>query len=289
MSEALQTLSSGRLSAAVSPMGAQLRSLSADGRELLWGADPAWWGSSAPLLFPIVGSLNGDAYRVGGRSFSLPRHGFGRHSRFELVEAAPDLAVFRLASSEETRAIYPFDFRLDVRFRIEGARLTLTAVLANLGAGPLPASFGFHPAFNWPLAGERADHRILFDEDEPGPIRRLGADGTLEPEPIPTPVRGRVLDLRDDLFQHDALIFDRLNSRGLVYGTAEGPSLRIAFPAMPHLGIWTKPGAPFVCIEPWQGLADPQGYAGDFRDKPGVVETAPGQTRTFAMSVEVLG
>jgi galactose mutarotase-like enzyme len=288
MVEPFQTLSSGRLEAAVSPLGAELRSLRVDGREVIWRADPAWWGSSAPILFPIVGGLNGDAYRVGGQSFNLPRHGFARRRRFELVEAAGDRAVFRLEADAQTRAVYPFDFRLDIVFQIAEA-LSVCAIVENRGSGPMPASFGFHPAFNWPLdpAGDRAAYRLVFDEDEPAPMRRLTGGGLVEPDPIPSPILGRDLPLTDALFADDALIFDQPRSRGLLYGAPGGLNLRIDYPDMPYLGVWTKPGAPFVCIEPWQGLADPEGYAGDLADKPGMVTLAPGAQRRFEMRVGV--
>jgi galactose mutarotase-like enzyme len=290
MADALLTLSSGRLRAAVSPLGAELRSFSVEGRELMWRADPRWWGSSAPLLFPIVGSLAGDAYRLDGQSFSLPRHGFARRRGFSVVEAADDRAVLRLQADDTTRAVYPFDFRLDVEFRLAADALHIAATVANPGPAPLSASFGFHPAFNWPLdpAADRLAHRIVFDQPEPAPLRRLTAQGLLSLDPLPSPVQGRMLPLTDALFAHDALIFDRPQSRGLIYGAPGAMGLRIDYPDMPYLGLWTKPGAPFLCIEPWQGLADPEGYAGDLRDKPGVIEVAAGDSRVFAIRVGIV-
>jgi galactose mutarotase-like enzyme len=290
MDQPLQTLANGRLTAAVSPLGAELRSLAVDGRERMWRADPAWWSASAPLLFPIVGALAGDAYRLGGQTYALPKHGFARRSLFSLMDAARDRATFRLEASAATRAVYPFDFRMDVTFHLVGDALHITADLGNQGAAPMPASFGFHPAFNWPLDpdGDRLAHQILFDHDEPAPIRRLTVDGVVAPDPLPTPVKGRRLALADRLFDHDALLFDRLTSRGLVYGAPGEAGLRIDFPEMPYLGVWTKPGAPYLCIEPWQGIADPEAYAGDFRDKPGVISVAPGEARRFAMSVRAV-
>jgi galactose mutarotase-like enzyme len=290
MNPPLQTIASDRLTVAVSPDGAQMVSLKVDGREWLWRADPTWWPSSAPILFPIVGGLNGDAYRVDGHTYALPRHGFARRSLFALTEATADRAAFRLQADAATRAVYPFDFRLDLAFQVSGARLDITATLSNRGAAPLPASFGFHPAFNWPLEpeGDKRSCRIVFDAPEPEPIRRLTLAGLIQAQTLPTPVEGRVLALRDELFDHDALIFDQPTSRGLVYGAPGGPGLRLTFPDMPQLGVWTKPGAPFICIEPWQGMADPVGFTGDLRDKPGVIEVAAGAQRVFAMSLAVV-
>ncbi len=134
----------------------------------------------------------------------------------------------------------------------------------------------------------KAEHRIAFEQEEPGPIRRIDPQsGLLLPDPLPTPVRGRELALDAGLFDADALIWDSLRSRALDFGTPNGASLHIAFPDTPMLGIWQKPGANYLCIEPWQGIADPEGYAGDFRDKPGVVLLPPGAARSFRMEVAV--
>jgi len=153
----------------------------------------------------------------------------------------------------------------------------------------MPASFGFHPALRWPLpgGGARADQAILFDEDEHAPIRRLDADGLLAPDPRPTPVDGRKLTLHDDLFVEDAMIMDRIASRRLMYGAPGGTQIVVDFANMPQLGLWSKPGAGFLCIEPWQGYADPAGYDGDIADKPGVSAIGPGAQRTFEMGISV--
>jgi galactose mutarotase-like enzyme len=286
------TISSGALSAEIDPMGAELHSLrDGQGRDLLWNGDPAFWTGRAPLLFPIVGAVNGGQYRLDGRAYPMAKHGFARRSLFEVTEATPASAAFRLADSHETRQVYPFAFRLDVRFEIAGPTLTMRVVVSNPSDRPLPASFGFHPAFRWPLpgAGARADQSIIFDEDETAPIRRVGPDGLVRAAGEPSPVEGRRLRLRDGLFEDDALIFERPASRGLRYGGQAGPGLRIDYPDLPYLGVWTKPGAGFIAIEPWAGIADPVGYEGDFRDKPGVFVVAPGAERAFEMSVALKG
>ena len=282
-------IASGALHAAIDPLGAELVSLrDADGRELMTDADPAFWSGHAPLLFPIVGRLAGDTLRLDGRTFPMKQHGFARRMRFEPVVAAPDRAVFRLVDTEETRASYPFAFRLDVAFALAGATLDIAVTIANPGDVPLPASFGFHPAFAWPLpyGAPRAAHRIVFDR-APGPLRRLGDDGTLLSASFASPLEGATLPLTDALFQDDALIWTGTGGTALTYGAPGTPQLRIASDA-PDLGIWTKPGAHFVCIEPWHGHADPQGFAGDFRDKPGVFPIAPGAERRIGMQVTLL-
>ena len=284
-------IASAELSAEVAPLGAELvRLTDAAGNELQWSGDPAVWQGRAPILFPIVGMLANGRYRFDGTEYAMPKHGFARHSRFEVVARSANAATFRLEASAETRAVYPFAFRLDIAFALTGATLRMAAAITNGGDRPMPASFGFHPAFRWPLPyGEPRDgHDIRFAQAEPEPIRRIDADGLLTPARQQTPVVDDRLALRDELFVADALIFDRLRSRRLSYGAGRGPRLAVAFDDMPLLGVWTKPGAGFVCIEPWQGIADPQGFAGDIRDKPGIVEIAPGAMREFAMQVTLV-
>lgn len=279
------------LSASINPLGAELSSLrDAQGRDLLWNGDPSVWAGRAPILFPIIGTLNGDTYRVGGKSYSLPRHGFGRRRHFSRFESGTDFAAFRLEADDETRAVYPFEFRLDLVFSISGARLKIGAQLVNTGTEDLPASFGYHPAFLWPLpsGGPRAGHEIVFEKDEPGPLHLLNAKGLLDPAPLKSPIEGRTLVLRDDLFEKDALIFTDVLSRSVTYGAGEGTQLKIDFPDSPHLGIWSKPGAPFVCIEPWQGHSDPAGFAGDIWDKPGILKLKPHEARVWRMGVELI-
>jgi galactose mutarotase-like enzyme len=281
---------SGRLSAEIAPLGAELQRLTdGEGNELLWDGNPRWWAGRAPILFPIVGGLRDDRYRLGDSYYTLPKHGFARRSLFTLVEQAEDSATFRLTDSEATRAVYPFAFSLDIRFAIRDATLDMQASVTNDNSTPMPASFGYHPALRWPLpyGGARAEHRIRFDQPEPAPVRRVDGSGLVRPDALPTPVRARDLVLDDSLFVDDAVIFDRLTSRRLHYGVEGQRQLDIRFPDMPHLGIWMKPGADYVCVEPWQGHADPQGYDGDLRDKPGMVEIAPGSTRDFTMRIAV--
>jgi len=288
----LITIASDRLTARINPLGAELWSLcDADGREYMTDADPAFWTGHAPILFPIVGALNHGCYRIGERTYPLAKHGFARTSRFDVAIAAPDHARFVLTESPETLAVYPFRFALAVEFRVEGDVLRIVATVTNRGEAPMWFSFGFHPAFAWPLPGgaAKAEHRVIFAEDEPAPVRRLDPpSGLLLPESFETPVQGRELVPDASLFAADALMWDRLASRSLTFGADGGSRLDIGFPDTPMLGIWQKPGAAYLCIEPWQGIADPQGWDGDFRFKPGVVDLEPDASRAFRMDVRVV-
>lgn len=287
----LVTIASGALTARINPLGAELWSLTdAAGREYMTDADPAFWTGHAPILFPIVGMLNDGRYRLDGVTHELAKHGFARHATFEVVAAEGAMAHFRLRDDAHTQAVYPFAFALDVLFRLEATTLHVEAWITNGGAQPMPFSFGFHPAFAWPLPGgaAKADHRVTFAEPEPQPIRRIDpASGLLLAQRFASPVDGRELIPDASLFEGDALIWDDLASRSVTFGAPGSSWLSVAFPDTPMLGIWQKPGAAYLCIEPWQGIADPVGYQGDFRDKPGVVTLPPGQTRSFRMDVTI--
>ena len=284
-------ISSGALTARIDPLGAELVSLTdTAGREYMTDADPRWWTGHAPILFPIVGALNGGRYRLDGMEYALEKHGFARRSRFEAIDVGPEAITFRLTDSSATRAVYPFAFTLDLDFRVSGTTLSLWAEVANAGCEAMPFSFGFHPAFAWPLPGGAAKdaHRVVFERPEPEPVRRIGLGvPLLLPDPQPTPVEGDTLAPRAEMFEADALIWTELHSRACRFGAPGGGWLDLAFPDSPNLGIWQKPHAPFLAIEPWHGYNDPLGFWSDFRDKPGIVNLPPGDKRIFRLSITV--
>ena len=286
------TISSGDLTARINPLGAELWSLTdAIGQEYMTDADPAFWTGHAPVLFPVVGALNHDRYRLGDRHYELKKHGFARHSAFSVISAEADEVRLRLTDSAQTRALYPFAFALELAFRVDGMRLGMMATVTNADEVVMPFSLGFHPAFAWPLpgGGAKEDHRVVFVEAEAEPIRRVDpTTGLLLPDRMPSPVDGHILVPDADLFKADALIWDAVCSRALTFGANGGAQLALAFPDTPMLGIWQKPGAHYLCVEPWQGHADPVGYDGDLHDKPGIVLLEPGASRSFHMDVTVL-
>jgi galactose mutarotase-like enzyme len=160
VTDALIEIAGDGLSATINPFGAELVSLrDAEGRELMTDADPAFWTGHAPILFPIVGRLNGDVLRVDGAEYPMKQHGFARRMAFAVTEHDADRAAFRLTDNPDTHAAYPFPFVLEIGFAIDAATLTMDVRIANPGAAPLPASFGWHPAFAWPLPYGRQRRR----------------------------------------------------------------------------------------------------------------------------------
>ncbi|MBN8809952.1 MULTISPECIES: aldose 1-epimerase family protein [unclassified Sphingomonas] len=285
-------IGSEALAAVINPLGAELWSLrDAGGRALMTDADPAFWAGRAPLLFPIVGRLMDDRYRLDGKEYALPQHGFARRQNFALIDQAPDRAVLRLIDNAETRAAYPFAFALDAAFSLKGATLAMDVTVTNTGDVDMPASFGFHPAFAWPLpyGAAKAAHRITFADEERGQLAAIVKGGWMDAGGWESPVEGQVLALHDALFERDALVWNPVRSQSLAYGAEGGPQLVCDFPDTPALGLWMKPGARYLCIEPWHGIADPHGFTGEIWDKPLMQRYAPGEARTFTMRVTLAG
>jgi galactose mutarotase-like enzyme len=282
-------LGSGDLSVVVKAAGAELTSLKdRAGQEFLWQAEAAWPRHS-PLLFPFVGRLRDDTLRVGHEVYPMGQHGFARDSRFELVEQGSAACRFLLVDSAATRAVFPFGFRLEVAYALHGASLTVTTTVTNPGEGTLPFSVGAHPAFRWPLpgAGGKAAHRIEFEQDESGPVWRLDDNGLIDATPQPLPVHGRNLGLREDLFRPSAMILLNPASRRLRYTAQGAPALEVSWQGFSHLGLWMKPGADFLCIEPWAGYADPAQFWGDIWAKPGMEMLGAGESRRYMWRVTV--
>jgi galactose mutarotase-like enzyme len=281
-------LDDGGLSVVVLAAGAELASLRhpATG-ELLWQAGPAW-PRHAPVLFPIVGRLNGDTLRHEGRTYRLTQHGFARDRRFAWAAREATTCRLVLEDDAETRAMFPFAFRLEVNYALAEGGLRVTYRITNTGEGVLPTGLGAHPAFRWPLAPGVAPeaHVLEFAAEETAPVRRL-KDGLLRPEPEPTPIQGRVLPLNRALFAADALILDQPASHSLCYGAPNGPALELGWEGFPQLGLWSRAGGDFLCIEPWHGMADPVGFDGPFTAKPGLMLIPPGESREAGWWVRV--
>ena len=190
------TIRQGRLTARIEAKGAQLTSLTQDGAERMWQADPTVWAWHAPNLFPIVGGLKGDRLLHKGESYTLPSHGFLRHTVCDLTASSDAACTWRLTDSEATLAVYPFRFELEIAYAIEADALIGQFTLANPGDEPLIASLGIHPAFQWPLEPGRAreDYRLRFERAETTPIRRVSGK-LIASDSEPTPIHGRELDL----------------------------------------------------------------------------------------------
>lgn len=286
------SISGGGLRATVARRGAELVQLGGQpGVEVLWqGHKP--WPRHAPNLFPIVGMLAGDTLRHGGQTYRMTQHGFARDRDFTWLEATPSTARLELRDDAASRALYPFGFRFEIAYLVVGNQLEITFTLENPAAVTLPASFGGHPAFRWPLLPgiAKEDHLLMFGRDEPAPIRR-GRGGLIAPERQATPIIERRLALSDAVFAAGAVVMDAPASNWVRYGVpgnGAAPAVTVGWDSgFPNLGIWSRPDAALLCIEPWHGMASPEGFDGDFADKPGLMLIPPGERRRAVMRIAV--
>ena len=289
-------LSTPECRATFSPHGAELISFigtanGADELEYLWSGDPAVWGRHAPVLFPLVGRLPGDVYHYQGRNYRLPQHGFARDQEFAVLRQSPTELVFRLQHDERTRAVFPFSFELLITYTLQGAQLSVRWDVRNPASDqPLLFSIGAHPAVRCPLLpGERfEDYYFAFDH----PVtldRHLLTGGLLNGGTARMLTQGQELPLSYDLFADDALVFKHYDFNALTLRSRQSARfVRFRFDGFPYLGLWTKgPGANFVCVEPWYGIASPAGEPGELSEKEGILTLEPGQTFSATYSMEI--
>ena len=242
--------------------GAEMKSLTDNrtGQEYLWCGDAAYWGRTSPILFPLVGNYREKQSCFDGKWYSLSQHGFARDMDFELVSEKGDEIWFALEDSPETLEKYPFGFRLELGYRLQGRAVEVLWKVTNKNDREMYFSIGGHPAFNCPLReGEKqTDYRIGFDTCEPLTASVLDENGTVSERTKVLELTDGMLQITDSLFDEDALIVEHDQAHKVALYTPEGEKyLEVKFEA-PLFGIWSPAGkhAPFVCIEPWYGRSD---------------------------------
>ena len=272
-------LSSANAQAEISTLGAELRQWRIGGRDLLWTPDEKVWPAVSPILFPIVGWAREGRIQVDGLSYELGVHGFAAQSMFDVERRDADCVRLVLRENVATLARYPFRFELVAEYRLAPDALSITLEIVNPGKGELPYACGLHPGFRWPLGGKRDDHRIVFDQVERPDVPVIARGGLFAPATRPSTLVGRVLPLSDDVLATEALCFLDARSRGLDYDASDGSRLRVESSAFAHWALWSRPPAPFLCIESWTGHGDPVGFDSELRDKPSMILLAPGERR----------
>jgi galactose mutarotase-like enzyme len=273
-------LSNADIRASIHPLGAELRQLSSSvtGLDYLWSGDPAWWGKFSPVLFPIVGTLRDNHYVYLGTTYTLPRHGFAREKLFRAEQISESEAIFTLEDDESTGVVYPFRFILQIRYLIADGRMTVTYAVFNPTDEPLFFSLGAHPAFRVPIQeGLSYDqYKLTFSVPETTSRWTL-SDGLIRDESVPLLNHEQVIPLTTETFARDAIVLKDLRSDHItLHSDLDAHGLRFGIEGWPHLGLWAAPGAPFVCIEPWQGHADTVSHDGEFTRKPGIVHLESG-------------
>lgn len=280
------TLSNSIIIAQIKTLGAELCSLKDNTkRNYIWEGNPAFWGKHSPVLFPIVGTLKNNTFYHNDTEYTLSRHGFARDMEFQLVEKTDNSATFSLQSNSGTLKNYPFKFELQIQYILIGTTLELTYRVINKDNTDIPFSIGAHPAFALPSNFE--EYSLVFEEVEPLEYTLLENDlVSKQTEKIKT--NSNTVPLTHELFQRDALIFKNLKSNSLTIVEKENPILKVRFEDFPNLGIWTKVGAPFICIEPWFGYSDTTESNGNLFEKEGIIILKTNDTFQAKFSLEIL-
>jgi len=277
----MELIKNEMLTVEIAEHGAELWSVKdSRGRQRLWQGDPEYWGRRSPILFPVVGSLWNGTFHVCGKAYELPRHGFARDMDFHLIARGETQAVFALHDTPDTLKCFPFHFNLAVSYRLVANAIHVVWHVENTGDRTMWFQVGGHPAFCVPgmNAGGPLHGRLRFDTD--GPLRRfIAGQGCIDPtrhEEVKTD--GGVWTFDAHSFDNDALVFDHSQIKRVELLDDEGNAVVTVLTKAPAMGIWSPKGknAPFICIEPWYGVADTAGFSGELRDKYLVNQLLPG-------------
>ena len=281
----LYTIENDYLTAQIDDMGAQLHSMKSkeDEKEYIWQGNPAIWYGQAPVLFPVIGQLLDDKFRYDGAEYPMAKHGFARKTPFEAADVEGARAVFLLKSSDETKAMFPFDFELEVCFELVGRALKVTHTVTNTDDKVMYFSLGAHPGFNC----EIGDYLAFEESEEGAEVEKIDKENIIIGRKFSVDlVDGNKLYLTPDLFNDDALIFSDLNS-SVVTLHGQDRTVRFDFGDAPFLGVWAKPNAPYVCLEPWYGVNDDRIRYGDISQKRGIQSLEPDESFDLVWIAEV--
>jgi galactose mutarotase-like enzyme len=271
------TLSNKHLSISVNPMGAELRSITDANNhtEYMWQADPKWWGRSAPVLFPIVGKVKDDTLHVGNDSFKMTQHGFARDFEFVYTKRSAETATLLLTANAKTLERFPYSFTLEIQYTLKDNRVICMWKVTNTDQQEIYFSIGAHPGFN--LLHPMHEYHILLHGNQQRIERMMLQNGLFMPDK--TPFQSLPIELNQDIFNEDALVFEAHNITGAdLAHTRSAHSVKMRWQNFDYLGLWAPKGCEqFVCIEPWCGRADDANGHTDIKTKPGIHVLQPGR------------
>ena len=274
----------------VDTFGAQIVSVirKCDGVEHMWQADPTVWGYHSPILFPHAGKVVDNIIEAKGGRYESGQHGFARLMEHEAVDKTQDTIVLELCSNEETLKKFPYEFRLQSAFTIEGDTVHHTLSVENLDEEKLPFGIGFHPAFALPFDdGHTAgDYELRFSEMESPLCLGCRPKGLVHGDCYYLGTNIQTIPIDEKLFANDSHCMVNLRSRTLgLYEKGTGRGVVCDISDFPYTLIWSKPGMPrFVCIEPWQSLPSPENGTSDWNAKPAAAILLPGEVYSTTMS-----
>ncbi|WP_337040304.1 aldose 1-epimerase family protein [Emticicia sp. 17c] len=278
------------IKATIKPKGAELVSLlhKVNNLEYMWSGNPAFWGKTSPVLFPIVGALNDDTFIYEHQSYRLPRHGFARDKIFDVEMHSQEKIVFLLKNDPDTLQVYPFSFALRLIYTLHENQLGVTYQIDNTSTKEMLFSVGGHPAFKVPLVEGTTyeDYYLEFNQNEDLMRWPLADGGLIKLTPEKLIIEKKGLPLSKELFYQDALVFKYLKSDSVTLKSDKTThQLQFNYPDFPFLGIWAAKDADFVCIEPWCGIADSTEHNQQLTTKEGINKLATGQTFSRTWSV----
>ena len=273
----------------ISENGAELQSIQLNGLEYLWQADPKYWSKHSPVLFPVIGELKDGKYIFENKEYHLPRHGFARDHVFEAKQISETAAIFTLRSNANTLSVYPFQFIFQVQYEIKQHTLYCSYIVRNLNESDMYFSVGGHPAFKVPLNDELQydDYSLVFNNDDT--LTRFLLDNGLTNDDIQTiKLDDKKLHLSTSLFYNDAIVLKHIKSDQVQLFSHKDPhGLKFRFEGFPYFGIWAAKDAPFVCLEPWCGIADNIHHDHLLAHKEGINKLAASATWKRMWSVEL--
>lgn len=279
-------------SAVISSFGAELRSYKADGKEIMWKGDPAYWGKTSPVLFPAIGGLKGGKTTIDGIEYEMTKHGFARDHEFQCVDEAEDRVSFKLCSTEETLKMFPFRFEFIMTYKLTESGLEVDYDVINKSGTSMPFCIGAHPAFACPAEGKSfEDYRLVFSEKETVCSPVLDVNTRLFRDNAVWRLKNEnEYALSYPLFDNDVLYFRGIASKSVGLLDSDGHGVRVSWEGFNSLGVWTPAGknAPFVCIEPWCGCDDYEDTDGNFRDKPEIQTCLPEGSMHYVMNIEAV-
>ena len=287
MAEKRYVLANEKLTVTVSNIGAQIKSIkNQDDREYMWSGDPAIWNRTAPIMFPICGGLRDDAYIYGDKKYTLTKHGFVLFREFDCEEHSQDVLTLVTRDTPDTREVYPFNFEFRVRFTLEDNTLHVSFLTTNTGAGTMYYAPGAHEAYSCPEGIEEYD--VVFDKTEP--LVRTVLDGNyLEHKTEPVEADGNTLHMKYSHMDNDCVVFENLKSRGATLTKRDGSrKIHVAFDDFKYFVLWTKKGAPYLCLEPWNGIPDRVDADGILVNKEGILALESGGTQIFTHHISIL-
>lgn len=286
-------ITSGENYAVLGLEGAQLNSLTKNGREYLWQGDPDFWAGQAPVCFPIVGVLPDGKAKAFGKACNMKRHGVARINPFEVFEQQKNSVTFVQKSSEETKKQFPFDYELKIKYTIVGDTVTNEYMITNTGNEKLPFVIGGHPAFNCPVDEDECfeDYYVIFDRKQTLFALRPDVETGLIDVTKRYPVlnNARRIEMNHKIFEKDALVFDNIKSKSVTLIGKNGRGVRVDFQDMNNLLIWSAVGnAPFVALEPWTGISSCSDEDGTFENKRGMTILDPDETVSFKFKITMI-